>query len=88
MDYAPDANYEEVAGYVAAQTKTDETGVYAQRGDADWLTGAEGAAGAADGTVEAYYLTQQKNFIASGAVTEEVPVADYVMLDNMIEAGK
>ena len=88
MDYAADANYEEVAGYVAAQTKTDETGVYAQRGDADWLTGAEVAAGAADGTVEAYYLTQQKNFIASGAVTEEVPVADYVMLDNMIEAGK
>ena len=88
MDYAADANYEEVAGYVAKQTKTDEAGVYAQRGDADWLTGAEVAAGAADGTVEAYYKTQQMNFLASGAVPEEVPVADYVMLDNMIEAAK
>ncbi|MBQ8590582.1 MAG: ABC transporter substrate-binding protein, partial [Firmicutes bacterium] len=88
MDYAADANYEEVAGYVANQTKTDQEGVYAQRGDADWLTGAEVAAGAADGTVENYYKVQQASFLASGAVTEEVPVADYVMLDNMIEAGK
>ena len=88
MDYAADGNYDEVAGYVANQTKTDKEGVYAQRGDADWLTGAEVAAGAADGTVEAYYKTQQENFIASGAVTEEVPVADYVMLQNMIDAAK
>ncbi|MBO5339495.1 MAG: ABC transporter substrate-binding protein [Oscillospiraceae bacterium] len=88
MDYAADGNYEEVAGYVANQTKTDKDSVYAQRGDADWLTGEEVAAGAADGTVEAYYKTQQNNFLASGAVTEEVPVADYVMLDNMIQAGK
>ncbi len=88
MDYAADGNYEEVAEYVAAQTKTDYDSVYNQRGDADWLTGAEVAAGAADGTIEAYYKLQQDNFIASGAVEGEVPVADYVMLDNMIEAGK
>ena len=88
MDYAADANYDEVAGYVSNQTKTDKESVYAQRGDADWLTGAEVAAGAADGTVEAYYKTQQQNFIASGAVTAEVPVADYVMLQNMIDAAK
>lgn len=88
MDYAADGNYEEVAGYVANQTKTDKDSVYAQRGDADWLTGKEVAAGAADGTVEAYYKTQQNNFLASGAVPAEVPVADYVMLDNMINAGK
>lgn len=88
MDYAADGNYEEVAGYVAAQTKTDEDSVYAQRGDADWLTGKEVADGAADGTVENYYKIQQEGMLASGAVTEEVPVADYVMLDNMIEAGK
>ena len=88
MDYGADGNYEEVAGYVANQTKTDKDSVYAQRGDADWLTGKEVAAGAADGTVEAYYKTQQNNFLASGAVPAEVPVADYVMLDNMINAGK
>ena len=88
MDYAADDNYEEVAGYVAAQTKTDEASVYDQRGDADWLTGEEVARGAADGTVEKYYEIQQQNFIAAGAVESEVPVSDYVMLDNMIEAGK
>ena len=88
MDYAADENYEEVAGYVAAQTKTDEESVYAQRGDADWLTGKEVAEGAADGTVENYYKIQQDNFIASGQVEAEVPVSDYVMLDLMVEAGK
>ena len=88
MDYAADANYDEVAGYVSNQTKTDKAVAYAQRGDADWLTGKDVAAGAADGTVEAYYKTQQKGFLASGAVTAEVPVADYVMLQNMIDAGK
>lgn len=88
MDYAADGNYEEVAEYVAAQTKTDYDSVYNQRGDANWLTGEEVAAGAADGTIEAYYKLQQENFIAAGAVESEVPISDYVMLDNMIEAGK
>ena len=54
----------------------------------DWLTGKEVAEGAKDGTVENYYKIQQDNFIKAGAVEKEVPVADYVMLDNMIEAGK
>ena len=88
MDYAADGNYEEVAQFVVNQTKTDYDAAYAERGVADWLTGKEVAAGAADGTVEAYYKTQQNNFIASGAVTAEVPVADYVMLQNMIDAAK
>lgn len=88
MDYAADGNYEEVAEYVADQTKTDYDSVYAERGVADWLTGKEVAAGAADGTVEGYYKVQQDNFIAAGVVEGEVPVSDYVMLDNMIEAGK
>lgn len=88
MDYAADGNYEEVAKYVANQTKTDENSVYEQRGDADWLTGAEVAKGAEDGTVEQYYKTQQENFIAGGQVEKEVPISDYVMLDNMVEAGK
>ncbi len=88
MDYAADGNYEEIAGYVAAQTKTDEDSVFAQRGDADWLTGKEVSEGAADGTVEGYYKIQQENLIASGAVEGEVPIADYVLLDNMVEAGK
>lgn len=88
MDYAADGNYEEVAGYVANQTKTEQESVFEQRGDADWLTGKEVAVGAADGTVENYYKIQQDNFIAAGAVEKEVPVGDYVMLDLMVEAGK
>lgn len=88
MDYAADGNYEEVAQYVANQTATDYDAVYEERGVAEWLTGKEVAEGAADGTVENYYKVQQENFIANGDVAEEVPVSDYVMLDNMVEAGK
>lgn len=88
MDYAADDHFDETAQYVANQTKTDYDSVYSQRGDADWLTGAEVAAGAADGTIEGYYKLQQDNFIAAGAVTEEVPVSDYVMFDNMIQAAQ
>lgn len=86
MDYAADEHYDEVAKWVSTQTATDYDSVYAQRGDADWLTGKEVAEGAADGTVEQYYKTQQENMIATGAVEKEVPVGDYVMLDNMKNA--
>lgn len=88
MDYAADDHYDEVAKYVADKTATDYDSVYEQRGDADWLTGKEVAAGAADGTVENYYKIQQDNFIKAGAVEKEVPVSNYVMLDIMTEAGK
>lgn len=88
MDYAADDNQQEAAGYVAKQCATDEETVYAQRGDAEWLTGVEVAKGAEDGTVESYYKIQQDNFMKAGVVEAEVPVADYVMFDNMIEAAK
>ena len=88
MDYAADGHFEEVAEYVANQTKTDYQSVFDQRGDAEWLTGKQVAEGAADGTVEGYYNIQQQSFLASGAVEKEVPVSDYVMLDLMVEAGK
>lgn len=90
MDYAADAHYDEVSQWVAAQTATDYDSVYAQRGDAEWLSGQEVAAGAADGTVAKYYELQRDTFVANGAVEKDpVPaVEDYVMLDVMIEAGK
>ena len=93
MDYAAEDHQEETAALVAKQVAQDKDTVYAQRGDADWLTGKEVAAGAADGTVEGYYELQKKNFISSGAVTleegqKEPAVSDYVMLDLMVEAGK
>ena len=88
MDYAADGNYEEIAQYVANVTKTDYDSVFAQRGDADWLTGAEVAAGVADGTVAEYYQLQQDNFIAAGAVEAPVALEDYILFDNMTEAAK
>ncbi len=89
MDYAADGNYEEVAKWVSTQTATDYDSVFDQRGDADWLTGKEVAAGAKDGTVEKYYELQKQNFVAAGAVeADPVPeVSDYVLLDIMTEAG-
>jgi len=90
MDYAADDHYDEVAQYVATQVAQDYDSVFAQRGDADWLTGKEVSEGAADGTVEKYYDIQKQGFVDAGAVeVDPVPaVADYVMLDVMIEAGQ
>lgn len=89
MDYAAKDHYDEVAKWVSAQTATDYDSVYDQRGDAQWLTGKEVAAGAADGTVGKYYELQKENFVAAGAIDKTpVPaVSDYVLLDVMKEAG-
>ena len=90
MDYAATEHQEETAALVAAQVAQDQAVVYEQRGDAEWLTGKAVAAGAADGTVEGYYELQKQTFVAAGAIeVDPVPaVADYVMLDLMIEAGQ
>lgn len=90
MDYSADEHHDEVSQWVCAQTATDYDSVYNQRGDAEWLTGKEVAAGAADGTVAKYYELQRDTFVANGAVEKDPPPAvdEYVMLDLMIEAGK
>jgi NitT/TauT family transport system substrate-binding protein len=91
MDYASQSeNYEEAAGYVAKQTAQDVQTVIEQLGTADWPTGEEVAKMAEDGTLQGYYLVQQKNFIDSGAFTEDqVPELNaYIDFDIMIEAGK
>ena len=90
MDYAAKDHYDEVAKWVSDQTKTDYNSVYDQRGDAEWLTGAEVAKGAGDGTVEGYYKLQRDNFVAQGVIEKNpVPeVAEYVLLDNMVAAGE
>lgn len=88
MDYAATEHQDATAALVAKQIAGDEAAVYEQRGDAQWLTGKEVAAGASDGTVEGYYELQKQAFIAAGAVEGDPAVADYVMLDLMIEAGE
>lgn len=89
MDYSADDHFDEVATWVSEQTATDYDSVYDQRGDADWLTGKEVAAGAADGTVKNYYELQRQTFIDNGAIAEAeaLQVDEYVMLDVMTEAG-
>ena len=88
MDYAATEHQDATAALVAKQIAGDEAAVYEQRGDAQWLTGKEVAAGASDGTVEGYSELQKQAFIAAGAVEGDPAVADYVMLDLMIEAGE
>lgn len=87
MDYAADANYEETAKSVAKQVAGDYDTVFAQRGDADWLTGKEVIEGVANGTVKTYYDLQKKNFVDTKAVEVDPPVSDYVLFDIMTEAG-
>ena len=59
-----------------------------QTGDAAWPSKDEVVTMVNDGTLEKYYKVQQDAFIASGAVEKEVPVSDYVLFDNMLEAAK
>lgn len=87
MDYAATENQEATAALVAEQIGADAEAVYQQRGDAQWLTGREVSAGAADGTVTGYYELQKQAFITAGAVEVDPAVTDYVMTDIMIEAG-
>lgn len=85
---ADEANFEQIAQWVADQTKVDFDTAYQQRGDAEWLTSAELVQEVKDGTVEKLYQVQQDAFLKNGDITEAVPVSDYVMLDNMLEAAE
>ena len=85
---ADPANAEQISEWIAAKCGLDKDTVYAQRGDAEWLTSAELLDEINDGTIEALYKSQQNGFIASGAVEAEVPVSDYVMFDLMLEAAE
>ena len=87
IDFAsnPD-NYEQVAGWVAAQCAQDLQVAMNQTGAAAWPNSAEIKALLEDGTMESYYKVQQQGFIKTGAVEKEVPVTDYVLFDNMKDA--
>ena len=88
MDYSAKDHQEETAELIAKQVAQDKDTVYAQRGDAEWLTGKEVAEGVKDGTVKGYYELQKQNFIDSGAVDVNPDVSKYVLFDIMTEAGK
>ena len=87
-DYRADMTHaEEISEYIAKETGLDKETVYAQRGDAEWLTSEEMLAQIEDGTLAAMYQTQQNGFIATGDVAAEVPLEDYILWDVMEEAG-
>lgn len=92
MDFgSQEANYDEVAGYVANACGTAKDSALTQTGDGAWLDSATLLQYVDDGTIEGYYATQQANFVADGKLTEEegkTPVSDFVLFDIMKEAGK
>lgn len=89
MDYgSQEANYDEVAGYVAEICGTDKAAALEQTGDGAWLDSKTLLKYLENGTLKHYYEVQQKNFIDAGDIDKEVPVEDYVLFDIMEEADK
>ena len=89
IDFAsnPD-NFDQVSAWVAQQCGVDIETAKAQTGDAAWPSSAEIVELVENGTMESYYKVQQEGFLKSGAVEHEVPVSDYVLFENMLNAAK
>lgn len=85
---AIDENSRQTAAWVASKIHADEKNLYEQRLDAEWLTEGFVAVGAQNGTLKQLYEAQQSDFLKNGSITHSVPVEQYVMFDNMIEAAK
>lgn len=89
MNYrAIEGNMRQVANWVAEVAHIDAKNAYEQRLDAEWSTAGYVAVGAKEGTIEQLYATQQEQFRKAGEITASVPVRNYVLIDNMIEAAK
>ena len=84
MDYRAE-HEDEVIGWVAEVLGTDFDTVYAQRGDAEWLTSAELAAQIADGTIESLYEVQKVGFGENA--DQSATIDSYVLFDVMTEAA-
>ena len=84
MDYRAE-HEDEVIGWVAEVLGTDFGTVYAQRGDAEWLTSAELAAQIADGTIESLYEVQKVGFGENA--DQSATIDSYVLFDVMTEAA-
>ena len=85
MDYRA-ANIEETAQWVANQLGASYDTIYAQRGDAEWLTSAQLIEQINDGTIENLYEVQKQSF--GDSVDQSTPVSDYVLFDVMLEAAQ
>ena len=85
MDYRAE-HEDEVIGWVAEVLGTDFDTVYAQRGDAAWLTSAELAAQVQDGTIESLYEVQKAGFGAEA--DQNATIDSYVLFSVMEEAAQ
>ena len=85
MDYRAE-HEDEVIGWVAEVLGTDFDTVYAQRGDAEWLTSAELISQVEDGTIEALYEVQKAGF--GDAADQSASIDSYVLFDVMREAAE
>ncbi len=89
MNYrAMEKNVRQVAGWIGEITAIDKDSAYEQRKDAQWLTAGFVSVGADKGDVAGFYEIQQREFLQSGEVDAPVPVGRYVLLDNMMQAGR
>lgn len=79
---------EEVAALVAKQVEVPAETMLETINEGNWLTGEFVGPALADGTIKNYYENQQKVFLNSGRLKEEVPVEKYVLFDIMEEAFK
>ena len=85
MDYRAE-HEDEVIGWVAEVLGTDFDTVYAQRGDAAWLTSVELAAQVQDGTIESLYEVQKAGFGAEA--DQNATIDSYVLFSVMEEAAQ
>ena len=85
MDYRA-ANVEETCKAVAKAIGSSFDTMWAQRGDAEWITSAELIQQVKDGSMEKLYETQKVGF--GDAADQSAKVSDYVLFDVMLEAAK
>ncbi len=90
MNYrADEANYEEVANWVAEKTASDPEVIIKDAPISDWFTSDRIIEEIENGTLEEAYRKQQEDFRRDGTIEgEEVPVTEYVMIDDMLATAK
>ncbi len=87
MDYRAE-HIDEVVAWVAETAALDLEAMKGQKEDGIWNTKDEIVEQINAGDLQSTYEIQQNNFIDSGAVTEQVPIDNYVLFQNMLDAAK
>ena len=87
MDYRAE-HVDEVVEWVAEIAALDLDSMKAQKEDGIWNSKDEIVELINAGDLQSTYEVQQNNFIDSGAVAAQVPVDNYVLFQNMLDAAK